>query len=100
MLLREEWPSGREEGRRSRCRSRPDRRQTSPDERPHGGFAALSEENDTGSRHPIGMTGVTGGGAILPATMITMIIILRHGNSDRSRCCEFNPGRQIAYRVE
>ncbi|OYR24928.1 hypothetical protein CEV34_5658 [Brucella pseudogrignonensis] len=46
------------------------------------------------------MTGVTGGGAILPATMITMIIILRHGNSDRSRCCEFNPGRQIAYRVE
>ncbi|MCB1470485.1 MAG: hypothetical protein KDK08_25800, partial [Rhizobiaceae bacterium] len=55
-----------EEGRRSRCRPRPDRRQTSPDERPHGDFAALSAENDTGIRHPIGMTGITGGGATLP----------------------------------
>ena len=45
---------------------RPDRRQTSPDERPHGGFAALSAENDTDSRRSVGMTGVTGGGATLP----------------------------------
>lgn len=39
-----------EEGRRSRCRPRPDRRQTSRDERPYRGFAALSAENDVDGR--------------------------------------------------
>ena len=33
---------------------------------------------------PIGMTGVTGGGAI-PATMITLIIMPRHGDNRHAR---------------
>ena len=58
-----------EEGRRSRCRPRPDRRQTSRDERPYRGFAALSAENDVGDRLIISMNTAVAASSPLPMSL-------------------------------
>src|SRR6516164_8792999 len=67
LLLREECGAAAgEEGRRSRCRPRPGRRETRRDERPYGCFAGLSAENDTGVRRLLSAFGA-GGTSVPPA---------------------------------
>jgi hypothetical protein len=65
LLLREECGAAAgEEGRRSRCRPRPGRRQTRRDERPYRASPASSAENDAGGRRLISTLSAAGASAL------------------------------------